>query len=344
MHDDKATILIVDDAPENLDVLSGILRPRYKVKAAINGQKALSIARADDAPDLILLDVMMPGMSGYEVCEHLKADLVTRHIPVIFCTARGEVDDETRGFEVGCVDYITKPVSPPVVLARVRTHLALHDQARELESRVRERTRELEETRLSIIHALGRAAEYKDDNTGMHVVRMSQYCRILALAIGLSEADADMLMQAAPMHDVGKIGTPDAILKKPGKLTAEEWDVMRQHVENGARILGEPTSELLRLARTIALTHHEKWDGSGYPEGLRGDDIPLAGRIAALADVFDALSSARPYKPAFPMEQVLDIIHRDAGRHFDPELVRLLEAHLPEFLAIRDRYADTLEA
>jgi len=336
----QQTLLIVDDAPENIDVLSGILRPHYKVRAAINGERALAIANSERPPDLILLDVMMPGLSGYEVCQRLKAHLPTRHIPVIFCTAMGEVENEQRGFELGCVDYITKPVSPPLVLARVRTHLALYDQNRVLEKRVGERTRELNDSRLSVIRTLGKAAEYKDDTTGLHVLRMAQYCRVLGLAVGLSESDAEMLSQAAPMHDVGKIGTPDAILKKSGRLTAEEWNVMRLHVDNAAMILGDEPGELLEMARTIALTHHEKWDGSGYPKGLRGEEIPLVGRIAALADVFDALCSARPYKAEMPVDEVIAIIRDESGKHFDPALVAKLEERLPEILDIQSRYAD----
>jgi putative two-component system response regulator len=336
----QQTILIVDDAPENIDVLSGILRPHYKVRAATGGERALVIASSERPPDLILLDVMMPGLSGYEVCKQLKAHLPTRHIPVIFCTAMGEVENEQRGFELGCVDYITKPVSPPLVLARVRTHLALYDQNRVLEKRVSERTRELNDSRLSVIRTLGKAAEYKDDTTGLHVLRMAQYCRVLGLAVGLSDGDAEMLSHAAPMHDVGKIGTPDAILKKSGRLTEEEWAVMRLHVDNAAMILGEEPGELLGMARTIALTHHEKWDGSGYPKGLRGEEIPLVGRIAALADVFDALCSARPYKPEMPVDEVMGIIRDESGKHFDPWLVSKLEERLPEILDIQRRYAD----
>ena len=338
--DPQQTILIVDDAPENIDVLSGILRPHYKVRAAINGEKALAIATGERPPDLILLDVMMPGMSGYEVCRRLKEHLPTRRIPVIFCTAMGEAENEQRGFELGCVDYITKPVSPALVLARVRTHLALYDQNRVLEARVQERTRELQDSRLAIIRTLGKAAEYKDDTTGLHVLRMAHYCRILGLAAGLSEQDAEMLSQAAPMHDVGKIGTPDAILKKPGKLTPEEWGVMRQHVENAAFILGDAPGELMEMARTIALTHHEKWDGSGYPKGLKGEEIPLIGRISALADVFDALCSARPYKAGVPVEDVMRIVREESGRHFDPQLVQRLEEQLSQILEVRQRFAD----
>ena len=338
--DEKASILVVDDAPENIDVLGGILRPHYKVKAALNGEKALAIARADRPPDLILLDIMMPGMSGYQVCTLLKDNLQTRRIPVIFCTAMGEVQDETRGFESGCVDYITKPVSPPIVLARVRTHLTLYQIERTLERKVAERTADLNETRLQIIKCLGKAAEFKDDQTGHHVLRMAHYSRLLGLAAGMTEADADLLFQAAPMHDVGKIGVPDAILKKPGKLDPEEWVIMQQHVENGALILGEQKSELLSLAKIIAMTHHEKWNGSGYPNRLAGEDIPLAGRIVAIADVYDALTSVRPYKPAWPLDKVVALFQEERGRHFDPRLVDLMMPLTPQFEEIRLRYMD----
>ena len=336
----QQTILIVDDAAENIDVLSGILRPHYKVRAAINGERALALVMGERPPDLILLDVMMPGLSGYEVCRRLKAHPPSRHIPVIFCTAMGEVENEQKGFEAGCVDYITKPVSPPLVLARVRTHLALYDQKRELEQLVKLRTQELYDTRRAIIRTLGKAAEYKDDTTGLHVLRMAHYCKVLALAMGFTEADAELLSQAAPMHDVGKIGTPDAILKKAGKLTEDEWQIMRQHVDNAGDILGDEPGELLQMARTIALTHHEKWDGSGYPKGLKGEEIPLVGRISALADVFDALSSVRPYKASVPVDKVMAIIRSESGRHFDPKLVEKLIETLPQFLNIRDELAD----
>jgi putative two-component system response regulator len=340
----RASILDVDDIPANIEVLSGILRSQYRVRAATSGTRALAIALGDAPPDLILLDIMMPEMDGLEVCRRLKADLRTRHIPVIFVTAMSEIEDETRGFDVGCVDYVTKPVSPPIVRARVSTHLALANQSRELERQVRVRTAELERTRMAVIRCLGKASEFKDDNTGLHVVRMSQYSRALGLAVGMNEADADLLMLASPMHDVGKIGVPDSILKKPGKLTPEEWALMQQHVAYGGLILGDQDSELLQMAKTIALTHHEKWDGSGYPAGLKGEDIPLVGRITALADVFDALTSVRPYKRAWTLEETLAFIRGERGKHFDPLLVDKMPLVLPEFDRIKTFYADQAEA
>jgi putative two-component system response regulator len=336
---ERQTILVVDDAPLNIEVLSGILRRHYRVKAATSGARALELSRSE-APDLILLDIMMPGLDGLQVCRELKADLRTRAIPVIFVTALGELEDESRGFAAGCVDYVVKPISSPLVLARVRTHLALAQQQRELERQVGERTAELATSRMALIRCLGKAAEFKDDHTGQHVVRMSHYCRLLALAVGCGEAEADLIMHAAPMHDVGKIGIPDRILQKPGPLDADEWAIMQRHVEYGAQILGEHDSELLSLARTIALTHHERWDGQGYPRGLRGEEIPIAGRIAALADVFDALASERPYKGAWELPAVMGQIRMDRGTHFDPLLVDKLEMLLPEFDRIRSEYRD----
>lgn len=342
MTEQQHTILVVDDTPENIDLLANALRDHYKVKAAINGEIALKLAEKEQ-PDLILLDVMMPGISGFEVCERLKADPLTRHIPVIFVTAMMATEDELHGLELGAVDYITKPINPSLVKARVRTHLALHDQSLELEIKIRERTQELETTRLQIIQRLGRAAEYKDNETGMHVIRMSKYSYYLALAAGLTENDARLLMNAAPMHDIGKIGIPDHILQKKGRLTDEEMAVMRTHCEIGAMIIGDDNSELLKLAKVVAMTHHEKWDGSGYPNGLKGKAIPIEGRIVAIADVFDALTSERPYKQAWPIEKAIEYLEEQAGSHFDPELVPLFIECLPDILMAKKTYADNVE-
>jgi putative two-component system response regulator len=341
---DKQIILVVDDTPDNIDVLSGILRPDYKVKAALNGEKALKIAETEPQPDIILLDIMMPGMDGYEVCEKLKSNPVTAKIPIIFVTAKTEVEDEQKGFELGAVDYITKPVSPPIVQARVRTQLAMYDQNRELERKVRERTVELNDTRLEIIRRLGRAAEYKDNETGLHVIRMSHYSRLLASAISDDEEWVDLVYNAAPMHDIGKIGIPDSILLKKGKLNDEEWNIMRQHPSYGAEIIGDQSYKLMSMAREIALTHHEKWDGSGYPNGLKGEEIPLPSRIVAIADVFDALTTERPYKKAWSVEDTVNLIDKESGSHFDPNLTPLLHEVLPDMLDIREQYQETAVA
>ncbi len=326
-EDRRPTLLLVDDVHTNLQVLRQVLQDDYRLLFATDGEKALEIAR-QQKPQLILLDVMMPGMDGYTVCATLKAEAATAHIPVIFVTAMAEVMDEARGFEVGAVDYITKPVSPPIVRARVRTHLSLVSVA------------ELRETRLQIVQRLGRAAEYKDNETGMHVIRMSHFSRRLALAAGCSAEWSEDLLHAAPMHDVGKIGVPDAILRKPGPLNAEEWAVMRRHPEFGAEIIGEHDSNVLQLARAVALGHHEKWDGSGYPAGLSGAAIPLAARIVALADVFDALTSERPYKKAWTVQAAIEHIQQQAGQHFDPALVTKFIPLAPELVEIRQRWLD----
>lgn len=336
----RPVVLLVDDTPFNIDVLRGVLAGAYTLKVATNGEKALALAQMQPQPDLILLDVMMPGMDGYEVCQRLKANPQTRSIPVIFVTSMNEVEDEQHGFEVGGVDYITKPVSPPLVQARVATHLRLYAHERHLSELVSARTRELESTRLEIIRRLGRAAEFKDDETGQHIIRMSHYTRILAEASGMSAEDVEVLFNAAPMHDVGKIGIPEAILMKPSMLTDEEWKVMRKHPSIGAGIIGKHDHPLLETARIVALTHHEKWDGSGYPRGLKGEKIPLGGRIVAIADVFDALTSERPYKPAWSEAEAVAFLRRESGRHFEPRLVELFIQHLPEIRHIRELYAD----
>jgi len=340
---DKALILAVDDTPEVLNLVSDILRPHYRVKAATNGRRALQIAASRPQPDLILLDVMMPELDGHEVCRRLKADPATREIPVIFITALGQALQERRGFELGAVDYVSKPISPPVLEARVDTHLKLHNQQRELNRMVRERTRQLDSTRLQVIRRLGRAAEFKDNETGLHVIRMSHYTRLLAEATGGDPEWVDLVFNAAPMHDIGKIGIPDRILTKPGPLTPEERSIMQRHPRIGAEIIGESDSELLQLAREIALTHHENWDGSGYPSRLAGERIPLAGRIVAIADVFDADSVMRPYKAPGAGEQAVAHIRTQAGLKFDPQLVARFLDIVPELRKVQDTYRETAE-
>ncbi|WP_144212770.1 response regulator [Shewanella donghaensis] len=337
---EKATVLIVDDTPENIDILVGILGGDYNIKVAIDGPKALVLAEKA-SPDLILLDVMMPGMNGYEVCKKLKSEPLTCHIPVIFVTALADSEDETKGFALGAVDYITKPVSPAVVQARVKTHLSLYDQKRLLESQVALRTKELNDTRFEIIRRLGRAAEYKDNETGLHVIRMSHYARLLALAAGFTPTFCELLYNAAPMHDIGKIGTPDSILRKPGKLDADEWQEMQLHASIGAEIIGDHDDPLLQMAKRIAISHHEKWDGSGYPYGISGDDIPVEGRIIAIADVFDALTSARPYKKAWSVEDTIALIDSESGKHFDPKLVERFKSVLEDVKRIKSENEET---
>ncbi|KPQ29011.1 MAG: putative two-component system response regulator [Marinobacter excellens HL-55] len=328
MMTDTRTLLVVDDEPANLQVLRNILSDDYRLLFARDGERAVELATTE-RPDLILLDVMMPGMTGHQVCQQLKTNPATRNIPVIFVTALAEADDEAKGFEIGAVDYITKPVSAPIVRARVKTHLSLV------------RVDELVETRLAVVQKLGRAAEYKDNETGLHVIRMSHFSRLIALEAGMGELWADNLLNAAPMHDVGKIGIPDAILQKPGKLDPDEWAVMQRHAEIGAEIIGEDGSNLLHMAREVALNHHEKWDGSGYPKGLKGSDIPISARIVALADVFDALTSERPYKKAWAVEDATDLIRAQSGKHFDPNLVEVFFQCLPAILEVQNRWKET---
>ena len=325
---DRKTLLVVDDEPTNLQVLKNILAADYRLLFARDGERALQLA-ASEAPDLVLLDVMMPGLSGHDVCRRLKAETATAAIPVIFVTALSDVEDEALGFELGAVDYLTKPVSPAIVQARVRNHLSLV------------RMDELHQTRLSIVQRLGRAAEFKDNETGLHVIRMSLFSQLIAREAGFSEDYADDLLNAAPMHDIGKIGIPDAVLLKPGRLDQDEWQIMRQHAEIGARIIGEDGSRLLRMARDIALYHHEKWDGSGYPYGLSGTDIPIEARIVALADVFDALTSERPYKKAWSIDDASALIREESSRHFDPELVEVFFRCLPQILQARTQWQET---
>ncbi|WP_286233934.1 response regulator [Thalassotalea sediminis] len=337
---DKATILVVDDTPDNISLLTGILKKDYRVKAALNGETALGIANGTEKPSIILLDIMMPDMDGYEVCKRLKSDPDTAKIPVIFITAKSDTHDEEHGFEIGAVDYITKPISPPLVLARVKSQLSLYSQAQHLENLVQERTKELNDTRVEIIRRLGRAAEYKDNETGMHVIRMSWFSRYLAQAMGQPEEWCELLYNAAPMHDIGKIGIPDRVLLKPGKLDAEEWAIMKQHAQYGADIIGEHPSPLLQLAKEVAITHHEKWNGTGYPHGLKGEEIPLSGRIVAIADVFDALTSERPYKKAWSEEKAIQLLLDEAGEHFDPNLVPIFIECIAKVREIQQHYKD----
>lgn len=326
-EDSRPRLLLVDDEPTNLHVLRQVLGDDYRLQFATDGAKAIQLAQ-QQRPDLILLDIMMPIMNGYEVCRRLKQDVSTQGAPVIFVTAMSEMEDEEQGFAAGGVDYILKPVRASIVKARVRSHLSLV------------RADVLHASRLQIVQRLGRAAEYKDNETGMHVLRMSHYSQALALAIGCSPEWADDLLHAAPMHDVGKIGIPDAVLLKPGPLDAAEWSVMRQHPSIGAEIIGEHDSGILQLARSIALTHHEKWDGSGYPLGLQGKAIPLAARIVAIADVFDALTSVRPYKKAWSLDDAFAHIAAQAGIHFDPELVPVFLGLRPQIETISQRWKD----
>ncbi|MBF0186924.1 MAG: two-component system response regulator [Magnetococcales bacterium] len=362
MDSDNGTVLIVDDERLNINLLVDLLGESTTTLVAKSGAQALKRAMGEPIPDLILLDIMMPEMDGYEVLRRLKAEPRTREIPVIFVTAMGEVDDETKGFELGVVDYITKPFSPPVVQARVRTHLALAqahrelaDQNHRLESTVRERTRELVLTQDVTMHSLASLAETRDNETGNHIRRTQHYVRLLAERLkdhprfldDLDDATIELLFKSAPLHDMGKVGVPDQILLKPGRLTDEEFAIMKTHTTLGRDAISMAESTLgagetfLHHIREIAYSHHEKWDGSGYPEGLAGEAIPLAGRLMAVADVYDALISKRVYKPAFPHEKAVAIITEGRGSHFDPEMVDAFIDISEEFHNVAGRFADS---
>jgi len=319
-------ILIVDDEAANLALLRQILSPEYPLVFARNGNEALAAA-AKHRPALILLDIQMPDMDGYTACRQLKADPVTESIPVIFVTGLSDVGDETAGFEAGAVDYIVKPVSPPIVRARVRTHLSLVSAA------------QLKRSYHDAIYMLGEASEFKDTDTGVHIWRMAGYSSALAAACGWDAAACRQLELAAPMHDIGKLSIPDAILHKPGKLDAEEWTVMQTHSTVGYKILSKSSAApILQMAATVALRHHEKWDGSGYPDGLAGEAIPEMARIVAIADVFDALSMTRPYKEAWPLDRVMETMMSSAGTHFDPRLIEHFMRIQPQIVAIMDEW------
>ncbi|MFH1155948.1 MAG: two-component system response regulator [Pseudomonadota bacterium] len=362
----QCSILIVDDTEANLDILVEALGDSYEVLVATDGTTALEVA-AQDLPDLILLDIMMPDMDGYEVCLRLKADTVLGRIPIIFLTALTDVQNKTRGFQAGAVDYVTKPFEPLEILARVKTHLSLVLATRELEMqnemlemKVAERTRELALAQDVTIHSLASLAETRDTETGMHVLRTRQYVKALATrlaethpthALSLDKTTIELYFKSAPLHDIGKVGVPDAILLKPGTLTDAEFTIMKTHSELGYQALLRAEQELsleshgsfLSHARDIARTHHERWDGSGYPRGLKGDAIPLSGRIMAVADVYDALISRRVYKPPFPHETAVDIIRQGKGTHFDPDVVQAFLELTDTFKVIALEFADTNE-
>jgi len=323
----QATVLAVDDESTNLQLLRQVLQEQYRLLFAKDGARAIELA-VNEKPDLILLDVMMPEMTGYDVCRVLKANPATAGIPVIFITALTDANDEVDGFEAGAVDFISKPLSPAVVKARVKLHLSMV------------RMDELRASRLAIVQRLGLAAEYKDNETGLHVIRMSHYARLLGIAAGFDEQEAEDLFISAPMHDIGKIGIPDNILQKPGRLTPEEYLIMQNHPTIGAHIIGQHEAGMLAMAHDVALSHHEKWDGSGYPNRLVGEEIPIAARIVAVADVFDALTSVRPYKAAWKLEDACAWMKDQRGAHFEPRLVDLFLDQLPEVTQIMDKWAE----
>lgn len=360
--DQKPTVLVVDDTVEVIDLLVDLLQGPYRVKAATSGRRALEIAASLAPPDLILLDIMMPDLSGYAVCEQLKANPATRDIPVIFLTAMTSTDDERRGLELGAVDFITKPVNPPIVLARVATHLQLkaaadflRDQNAYLEQEVERRGRELAAIQDVTVLAMASLAETRDSDTGNHIRRTQFYVKALAEHLShhprfqavLDRRTIELLFKSAPLHDIGKVGIPDRILLKPGPYVPEEFEVMKTHTTIGRDAILKAEQQLglevdfLRLAKEIAYSHQEKWDGSGYPEGWAGDQIPVSARLMALADVYDALISRRVYKDGMPHAQAAAIIEKGRGSHFDPDVVDAFLAVQDQFQEIAARFADT---
>lgn len=334
-------VLVVDDIPQNLDVMRGILLPEYDVRVTTKPKSVVGIAESVK-PDIILLDIMMPEINGYQVCRQLKANPKTQAIPIIFVSAMSEIEDEQKGFDLGAVDYITKPVNESIVKARVSTHLTLSNQKRAAERLVVQKTKELASSQRSAIYMLGEAGHFNDNDTGVHIWRMAAYAATLAKAALWSVPQTRLIELAAPMHDTGKIGISDAILKAPRRLTEEEMAIMKTHSEIGHRILSKSQTPLFKMAADIALYHHEKWDGSGYPHGLKGDNIPEAARIVAIADVFDALTMKRPYKKPWSIEQAFDYILQNSGSHFDPKLVDVFLSIKDEIIAVKQEY-DQLE-
>lgn len=362
-------VLVVDDTPENLHLMHGLLKERYRVLLANGGLAALRLARLEPRPDLILLNIMMPELDGYAVCEVLKADPETAPIPVIFLTARNQVEDEERGFQCGCVDYITKPISPPILLARVANHLALKAASdrlthnnRYLIEEVERRTREVQMVQDVTIMAMASLAETRDIETGTHIRRTQHYVLTLAkrlrrmweeesadtasIPAELTDEMIEIMYKSAPLHDIGKVGIPDAILLKPGPLDAAEFEIMKGHTTLGfqaiaaaEKLLDRPSS-FLSVARQIACSHHEKWDGSGYPHGLAGEAIPLPARLMAVADVYDALISRRIYKESFSHERAVAMIEAGSGSHFDPTVVRAFLSEAETLRSIAQRFQD----
>ena len=351
----NANILIVDDKPDNVRLLEMMLTfsGYTNVQTTTDSREVLGLAQKTDF-DLILLDIRMPHLDGFEVMEQLAELNDADYTPVLVLTAQNDMETRLKALQLGARDFVTKPFDKSEVLNRITNMLEVRilfnerkNHAKILEETVKKRTlelerrnKELDRTRLEVVRRLGRAGEYRDNETGMHVVRMSKSSQVLALAAGLSEERCELILNASPMHDVGKIGIPDGILLKPGGFEPDEWEIMKTHVQIGADIIGNDTSPLMQMARIIALNHHEKWDGTGYPNGVKGEDIPIEGRICAVCDVFDALTSERPYKKAWSVEDAVALINKESGKQFDPQLVTLFNECLPQVLEIRELYAD----
>jgi putative two-component system response regulator len=359
------TILVVDDTPDNLTMISALLKNIYKVKVANSGENALKYLDASVKPDLILLDIMMPGLSGYDVIEKLKENPKTHDIPVIFLTAMSSMEDEKKGLGLGAADYITKPISPPVMMARIKTQLEnqaaadfLKDKNSYLESEIAKRTKEISAIQDVTILAMASLAETRDSDTGNHIRRTQFYIKLLAeklknhprFAHFLNDNMIQTLFKSAPLHDIGKIGIPDKILLKPGKFTPEEFEIMKRHTTLGKEAIEQAEKQLgmevdfLKIAKEIAYSHQEKYDGSGYPQGISGYDIPISARLMAVADVYDALISRRVYKEGMSHDKAASIIVEGSGTHFDPDVVDAFSQLQEEFKAVSARFNDSDEA
>lgn len=347
----EAKILIVDDQPANVTLIEKMLdiEGYLNVIATTDPTQVKSIYTEQNS-DLILLDLNMPVMDGYQVLEGIR-EVDPDYPPIIVLTAQSDRKSRIKALDLGARDFLAKPFDRVELMTRIRNMLevrimtkAMKNQNKILDGMVKERTKELKDTRLEVIRRLGRAAEYRDDMTGFHIIRMSRYSQLLALAAGMQEKDAELLLNASPMHDIGKIGIPDSVLMKPGKFEPEEWKIMQSHVDIGVEILSGSDSVLMNMAAEVAQNHHEKWDGSGYPRALTGENIPLTGRIVAVADVFDALTSERPYKKAWSIEDALEYLKEQSGKHFQPWLVELFIGILPEILKVHNEYSEKNKA
>ncbi|MFK5949742.1 MAG: response regulator [Methylococcales bacterium] len=348
----QANILIVDDELANVKLLERFLqREGYQNIFATTDPREVKGLCDKTAFDVFLLDIRMPDINGFELMILLKERYPESYLPILVLTAQIDQETRIRALSEGAKDFLTKPFDRLEALTRIHNlievglmHKQLKQQNRNLEEKVKQRTKELYHTRQEVIRRLGLAAEFRDNETGNHIIRMSKYSYLLALASGLTQEHAELILNAAPMHDIGKIGIPDSVLLKPGKLDENEWKIMQSHVEVGAEILSGDNSELILTAKQIALHHHEKWDGCGYPNGLKGDDISIEGRICAIADVFDALLSTRPYKKPWTVDKALNLIESEAGKHFDPQLAILMREILPDLLQIKEQFPDLSEA
>ena len=341
--DRRPLILVADDSEDIRNLFGIMLKSKYDVRFAVNSDETLAAADTDPLPDLILLDIEMPHLDGYEVCARLKANPALAHIPVIFVTARSDPKDQAKGLLAGAVDYITKPISAPITMLRVRTQLALVDQRRALEDQIQARTEELYDTRLELIRRLARAMEFREGGLTNRVLRVGGYVELLSQSIGLKGKVVEILSQAAPLYDIGKMGVSEYILRKSDKLNDKEWEEVRRHPEIGAGIIGEHQDPLLEQARVMALTHHERWDGAAYPKKLKGDAIPVPGRIMAVADAFEAMTSTQRHSPPISAMEAAKIINAESGKQFDPKVVAAFMKVVKQFDEVRGQYKDELE-